>query len=140
MISRTAAWTFAVLFAAASAGLYFGARTIRSGSADWGAMARSAESRGETDLGLRLRIKDVYYAGRPASAAAESLEGAAAPDVLNYLRAIEAIRAGRAADAESSLSRVAESSRSPLLAARARARLDQFRYGSSLPKSGEIPY
>lgn len=139
MTIRKALSVFAAILAVLAASIHFAAKFVveRSMPPDKLIEAvRQAESRGESDLAIRLRIKGVYYSGDPRRFV-EPSSGTAAID--GYLAAILAMREGRPAEAEELFGRVANTD-SPLLAARARIRLEEMRYRTGFPNADRIPF
>lgn len=97
---------------------------------------REAESRGEADLAMRISVKAVFYSADPKSFIDHA---GTVPMFQKYLRAVHLMRQGHTDAAEPFLMNVTHSD-SPLLAARARGRLDEYRYRAGVPCSERIPY
>lgn len=100
------------------------------------ASAREAMARGETDLAWRKILKGVTYSGEPAPFLAIA---SGDPPLESYLKGIDRLRERRLREAEDQFARAAESD-SPLLAVRARIRLQEMRYGTGVPNAGKIPF
>ncbi|OGH59270.1 MAG: hypothetical protein A3G34_03025 [Candidatus Lindowbacteria bacterium RIFCSPLOWO2_12_FULL_62_27] len=139
MSLRSAALAFFVLLGLVAAALGAASRMIVRRSVPvepFLSAARASESRGELDLAGRLMVKGVFYSAEP-----ERFIQLAAPKsaFADYLNGLLAIRRVDLSGAEGFLSRAAASG-APLLATRAKLRLDHVRYGTGLPHMEEIPF
>ena len=97
---------------------------------------RQAESAGESDFAMRLRIKGVYYSEDP-KIFMEPPSGT--PAVDQYLKGLFELRTGRYDEAERLFGLAAESD-SPLVAARAKIRFDEMRYRTGFPNAERLPF
>ncbi len=136
---RNALVIFVTILAVVSATLHFIATTVlrRSASTEFFQTSiQQALERGETDLAGRLLAKGVYYASEPEKILNLPV---GQPALHDYLKAMTAVRDGNYRDAEILFGRAA-SSGNPLLASRAKIRLEEMRYGTGLPHAERIPF
>lgn len=129
---------FAGILALTAAALWWGATRIRDISAPSDRLlAESAEAaaRGEMDLAFRTLVKGAFYCDRPE----RFVEAASDEGSRDYLKGIVALRRNAMPDAERWFGQAARSA-SPLIAARARVRLEEMRYGAGIPNSERIPF
>lgn len=136
---RTTVMVFFILFAVVSAALWFMARTVIARSVPPNLIltaAREALQREESDLAGRLIIKGIFYCRDPEPFLTLA-EGQ--PALQDYAKAVEQLRGGPSEAAEKWLERAAASG-TPLLAARAKIRLDEIRYGTGMPNADRLPF